>query len=87
MKYVERMKWKQRGVEPHEIPLEPADSRCEICGNVARLVWDHNHDLEELGFPLAECHRGWLCNPCNLTLGLVGDNVQGLMRFLRYVRR
>jgi hypothetical protein len=40
--------------------------KCAICGRGAVLHCDHNH---ETGFV-----RGWLCNGCNLALGLLADN-------------
>jgi hypothetical protein len=76
-----------RGVMPHEIPPPPEDGRCECCGEVAKLQWDHDHDLESLGYPKVETHRGWICFLCNTGLGKLGDNVQGLARALRYVRK
>ena len=57
------------------------------CGKVAPLHWDHDHELAALGFPRAETHRGWLCLLCNTGIGKLGDNVQGLMRALRYIQR
>lgn len=83
----------RRGVADHEIPAPPADGRCELCGEAAgsrrpwRLVWDHDHDLEALGYSKAECHRGWLCSKCNRAMGLLGDNVQGLLKAADYIRR
>lgn len=36
---------------------------CEICGGLAILQWDHNHQTGK--------RRGWLCRWCNMALGWV----------------
>jgi hypothetical protein len=38
-----------RGVKAGDVPDKPDDGRCECCGEVAPLCWDHDHDLFELG--------------------------------------
>ena len=88
---------KQRGNKPQRrktgagvgaaIPLEPADSKCQACGEIAKLIQDHDHALEALGFPGDETFRGWICYNCNNGIGLLGDNVAGLMRALAYLQR
>jgi hypothetical protein len=70
-----------------DLPLEPADGKCEVCGNVAKLVADHDHVLEALGFPGSETFRGWLCYRCNNGIGLLGDNVAGLMLRVAYLQK
>jgi hypothetical protein len=34
---------------------------CDICGEIKKLYFDHDHQTRK--------HRGWLCNYCNLWLG------------------
>jgi hypothetical protein len=34
-----------------------------------------------------EKFRGWLCNICNLSIGQLGDSVEGLMNAVRYLER
>lgn len=72
------------------LPPPLVAGHCDLCGNIPAdgraLCWDHDHVLEELGFPLIECHRGWLCVPCNSGLGKLGDNMRGLMNAARYYR-
>jgi hypothetical protein len=70
-----------------DLPLEPADGRCEACGEVAKLVADHDHVLEALGFPGSETFRGWLCYRCNNGIGLLGDTIAGVQRALDYLKR
>tara|TARA_R110002110_G_scaffold47550_5_gene142735 strand:+ start:1050 stop:1445 length:396 start_codon:yes stop_codon:yes gene_type:complete len=53
---------------------------CECCGKEPeRLVLDHCHDKEVF--------RGWLCPPCNLGIGLLGDNMQGIERVIAYLQK
>lgn len=72
---------KRRGIP---IPSYPAPDFCEAnCG--AKLV-------EGKGTHVDHCHttgvfRGWICNRCNMGLGLLGDNVAGLRRMIVYLER
>jgi hypothetical protein len=59
---------------------------CDHCEKPAKVFWDHDHVLEELGFPIAETHRGWLCFHCNTEIGKLGDTVQSLASALDYLR-
>lgn len=68
------------GPPPIDVP-----NACECCGkpfgeqmkDAPRL--DHCH--------LTRTFRGWLCNGCNIALGLVGDTPEGVERLLRYITR
>ena len=58
------------------------EGRCGICGThqtecKKALAVDHNHETNEV--------RGLLCDPCNLGLGKLGDNVEGLEQAMRYL--
>jgi|DEB0MinimDraft_12_1074336.scaffolds.fasta_scaffold82642_2 hypothetical protein len=54
---------------------------CDCCGNVPKkkFVLDHCHE--------SEAFRGWLCDHCNLAIGLLGDNEAGVNKALEYLRR
>lgn len=43
------------------------------------LVVDHDHITGRV--------RGLLCNNCNMALGLMGDNSEGVRRMLHYIER
>lgn len=51
---------------------------CEICDTTHNLCYDHNHNTMKF--------RGVLCRKCNSALGKLGDNEQGLLKALRYIR-
>jgi hypothetical protein len=68
----------------------PAGSACQVCGYITTgtigkgrgkqadlLVPDHDHLTGEL--------RGWLCSRCNRALGLIGDSLEDVMKFVRYL--
>jgi hypothetical protein len=55
-----------------------AGEPCEICGEVAVMVIDHDH---ETGAP-----RGLLCQPHNAALGIFGDNIEMLQAAIDYLR-
>ena len=56
--------------------------RCECCGHPPKdnkFVLDHCHDTEVF--------RGWLCDKCNLSIGHLGDNIEGLQKAIAYLRK
>lgn len=64
------------------IPYEaPEGTLCGICGKLEKkndkLVFDHCHKTNR--------HRGYLHNSCNRSLGVLGDNVDGLIKALNYL--
>jgi hypothetical protein len=55
----------------------PAGTPCECCGRLGRLCLDHDHTTDAF--------RGWLCNACNISIGLMGDNTEGVRKALTYL--
>lgn len=41
----------------------PEGTKCELCGTTEKIVFDHDHETEKF--------RGWLCDPCNRSIGLL----------------
>ena len=77
----------KRGFSEDEAPPPLVDGHCDLCCKLTeKFHWDHDHVLEELGFPPLETHRGWLCAGCNTSLGKLGDTPDGLIRAYKYVR-
>ena len=54
---------------------------CDCCKKPPKkkFVLDHCH--------VNETFRGWLCDHCNLAIGLLGDNIEGLKKALAYLER
>ena len=53
---------------------------CECCGKrEPSPVLDHCHDRE--------IFRGWLCPPCNLGIGTLGDTIQDIRNALSYLEK
>lgn len=52
-----------------------------------RLAIDHDHACCDGDFSCGRCIRGLLCGTCNKGLGQLGDNEEGLLRALAYIRR
>ena len=53
---------------------------CDNCGRTdKRLVFDHCHTTY--------AHRGWLCDNCNRSIGMLGDTIYGLERALKYLKK
>jgi len=52
---------------------------CECCGGDSRLAVDHCHTTGAL--------RGVLCQPCNLGIGQLGDDLTGVLRAVAYLTK
>ena len=53
---------------------------CECCGKTSyskKIVFDHDNKTLT--------HRGWTCDGCNRSVGMLGDDVNGLSKALAYV--
>jgi hypothetical protein len=57
----------------------PRARACEICRREGPTELDHDH--------VTGAFRGWLCRPCNLGLGRLGDDVAGVRRAIAYLLR
>lgn len=53
---------------------------CECCGKIPRK-WclDHDHKTDKF--------RGWLCDKCNTGIGKLGDNLEGVMKAVKFLKR
>ena len=60
----------------------PIGSKCGICKSEEskrnKLVFDHNHKNKTF--------RGYLCNNCNKSLGVFGDDINGLIKTINYLQ-
>ena len=62
----------------------PKNDYCELCKKSnCKIVFDHDHKTKE--------HRGWLCDKCNTSIGVLSlrfENEEiGLEKALNYLRR
>ncbi len=59
----------------------PEGTRCEVCDKQSTpgngIVFDHCH--------INNIFRGYCCNSCNRSIGVLGDNVPGLVKALNYL--
>ena len=62
-----------------ENPRPPEGTPCACCGQVRKLHLDHDHSTNEF--------RGFICQSCNHGLGHLGDNTDGVLRALAYLRK
>lgn len=59
------------------------EATCAICtkhfseNSYGKLYVDHDHQTGKV--------RGLLCHKCNIGLGNLGDNLEGLMKAMRYL--
>ena len=69
--------------EQFDALLAAQGGRCALCqrfepgGRWGRFHVDHCHQTGQI--------RGILCHGCNVALGALGDDIEGLTRALRYV--
>lgn len=53
---------------------------CDRCGRIdKKLVFDHCHKTF--------AHRGWLCDNCNRSMGMLGDDVEGQLLSAIYIAK
>lgn len=69
--YTKTLKYKE------EVAGRKKPQECELCGEVGRICFDHNHTNEKF--------RGWICYRCNIVLGFVNDNVELLIKMIGYL--
>ena len=51
---------------------------CYSCGKKSKKIClDHNHDTRKF--------RGWLCDPCNTSIGKLDDNLIGVANAFHYM--
>lgn len=79
--------------------MQPENRFCANpgCGSVDKLRMDHDHSCCPYGkfdkktrVACGECVRGWLCHPCNVTLGQMQEDpgrIQGLLTYLERTKR
>lgn len=56
----------------------PKPELCECCGKRKKLLLDHCHETGNF--------RGWICYACNTGIGKLGDDIDGLLVALQYLR-
>ena len=68
------------GLQKQEIKAgRKRPDKCELCGRASKLVFDHNHKTGEF--------RGWICQKCNVALGLADDNIETLLLMIEYIKK
>ena len=59
----------------------PEGTRCAVCNCLPRkgngLVFDHCH--------IKKVFRGYCCNACNRSMGVLGDDIPGLLKAINYL--
>lgn len=63
-------------------PIRPCPAVCECCGKppgAKALHLDHDHATGKF--------RGWLCDLCNRGVGMLGDNLDGVLKMVEYLKR
>jgi hypothetical protein len=90
----------QHHVTPGQARQLVIDPSCPLCGvemltPVRRsnghlsplLTVDHDHNCCPGTFSCGHCIRGLICNNCNLTLGLMRDDITNLQAMVRYLQQ
>tara|TARA_B100001057_G_C22759090_1_gene915004 strand:+ start:140 stop:556 length:417 start_codon:yes stop_codon:yes gene_type:complete len=58
----------------------PLGTPCDLCTRTDKtLVFDHCHKTL--------VHRGWLCQSCNRSLGMRGDDIDGMLESAIYIAK
>lgn len=66
----------------------PMTKSCQCCGKntkhdnpnykQSKLCLDHD--------PITKTFRGWICKECNMAIGLLGDNLDGVKNAINYLK-
>jgi hypothetical protein len=62
---------------------------CECCG---KSVLEQSNNRKQIGLFLDHDHktgefRGWICHDCNSALARAGDNLDGVMKLVKYLEK
>jgi hypothetical protein len=58
----------------------PKPDKCDCCHTITdALVVDHDH--------ISGKFRGWLCRSCNIGIGKLGDNIEGVQNAINYLKK
>jgi|LWDU01.1.fsa_nt_gi hypothetical protein len=55
---------------------------CDCCGKTRypkKIVFDHCHETNEF--------RGWICDGCNRSIGVLGDTAENIMKTFMYIAK
>ena len=67
-----------RAAQREALAGRPKPIICEACGGAGeRIVFDHCHTKGHF--------RGWICDSCNLALGMLKDNPERLRKLATYL--
>jgi hypothetical protein len=69
----------KKGQKQEKIAGRKRPDQCEVCGSLGIICFDHDHITGKF--------RGWICNRCNFSLGLVKDNIETLRALANYIER
>ncbi len=73
---------KQEGVDFIPVATRPMPDNCECCNRpIGNRAFHRDHDHKTMVF------RGWLCVQCNLGIGKLGDDIEGLVLAIDYIKR
>lgn len=84
--YKWRARFNKHGLSKEQIfdLIEKQNNKCALCAKPFQSMWgndmhiDHDHETNKI--------RGILCMPCNVALGMLGDNEEGLSKALSYIK-
>jgi len=57
----------------------PRPKFCEICNKERIICYDHDHKTGKF--------RGWICDKCNMAIGLADDNTEILKNMINYLNK
>ena len=63
----------------------PIPDCCELCGCSFKNIKSLNIHLDHC--KVTNTFRGWLCKTCNVGLGMLGDDLEGVHRALVYLNK
>lgn len=79
-------KWRSFKMTPDQMSEFDNAVECQSCGRNRPLAVDHDRACCDTMDTCGKCIRGFICQPCNLALGHVGDDIETLERLVNYLK-
>lgn len=75
--------------EWYDAKMLEQQNQCAVCGKSFEKTphIDHNHACCPSARSCGKCHRGLLCDDCNLGLGRFKDSIEILSRAIQYLEK
>lgn len=82
-----RPQWKRHGMSENEWNLlyHKYDGKCHSCKENDGVAIDHDHSCCSKSYSCGNCIRGFLCRECNISLGIMKEEYERIIKLAEYI--